>query len=604
MQFTCEVIDGAMHCRVTADRALRGPVFVCSGMGPLRCLSGGEVVRSLGSTLEVAIPDLEPGGQHLLVLGYASGQAPANRAWLPLGPYLRHDGGTVRLPTAYTGPGPVRWPEAGALDGLGLIPPPTRWSPAGGHRKVERFNSTHPALSAVDALAGRTGLGPFLGGETAVECLSADLPEDAYTLTIPAEGPIRIEAASYGGAFYAGITLLHLRHLHGGALPLGVIEDRPRFGWRGQHLDCARHYYRPETIHRLLDLMALLKLNRFHWHFADDEGFRLQVQSCPELWQQTQFCGEGELLPALFGEGPHGGGSYSPAEVQALLAHAKALNIEVMPEIEMPAHALGLAQVYPGMRDPEDIGQERSVQGYPGNVVNPAQDETWDKLIPLAREVAGMFPMGLLHLGGDELPHGAWTGSPAAERLMAREGLATAQDLMGWTMARLSDALPGMRVAAWEEAAQGSQGGIGHDALIFSWSGQGPGLAAARAGHDVVMTPAQHAYLDMAATDSPADWGATWAGVTGLEDTLRWDPVPEAIRDIGERIVGVQGCFWGEFTTQDDQIWAMLLPRLLGISIKAWEARGQTAPETLPSLAGRYVSLLAAFRDNDLDARA
>lgn len=423
----------------------------------------------------------------------------------------------------------------------------------------------------------------------------ADLPEDGYTLSIPEKGALQVSAGGPGGRFYAGVTLLHLIHLYDGGLPTGVIEDRPRFGWRGQHLDCARHFFAPGTIHRLLDLMALLKLNRFHWHFADDECFRLEVTSCPELWQKTAVQGEGAFLPALFGEGPLGGGSYSSADVQALLAHARALNIEVMPEIEVPAHAHAFGRVYPDTRDPDDTGLERSVQGYARNALNPAMPGTWDRLIPLAAEVAGMFPFGHLHLGGDELPENTWMGSPAARALMAAEGLDTSEDLMGWTMAQLAATLPDTRVAAWEEAGGGSQGGIGHNALLFSWSGQGRGLAAARAGYDVVMTPAQHAYLDMAHTSDPQDWGAAWAGFVSLEDTLRWDPVPDDISDIGERIVGVQTCFWSEFTTRDDQMWPMLLPRLLGVANKAWEPKGRTAPEPLAPLAGHYAIMLSGF---------
>ncbi|SMY06671.1 beta-N-acetylhexosaminidase [Flavimaricola marinus] len=595
MDFTCTLDGGAMRCTITSYTALNAPVFCCSGMQPMACVSGGEVVMTLGSQIEVAIPDLAPGVPHEVVLRYdAEKYQPVNRAWLPLGPYLRHAGGTIPLPPLPAGVDPVTWPAAAPVEGLRLLPAPTSWTPGNGTLPVTGFSSSHPAFGAVTALAERTGLGPF-AGDAPVAVTEADLPADAYTLTIPADGPIGLAVSGYGGAFYGAITLLHLRHLYDGALPVGTIQDTPRFGWRGQHLDCARHFFQPDTIHRLLDLMALLKLNRFHWHFADDEAFRLQVASCPELWQKTEFQGEGELIPALFGEGPRKGGSYSPADVEALLAHAKALNIEVMPEIEVPAHALAFARVYPGTRDPEDTGQERSVQGYARNVLNPAMPETWERLIPLAAEVAAMFPFGHLHLGGDELPRDTWMGSPAARALMAQEGLETTQDLMGWTMAKLAATLPGTRVAAWEEAAGGSQGGIGHNALLFSWTGQGPGLAAARAGYDVVMTPAQHVYLDMAHSSDPQDWGAAWAAFVSLPDTIAWDPVPDEIADIPERIAGVQGCFWGEFTTQDSQMWPMLLPRMLGVATKAWEPRGKSTAHSLTALAGHYEPLLGRF---------
>jgi len=392
------------------------------------------------------------------------------------------------------------------------------------------------------------------------------------------------------GLHYAGVTLLTLRETCGGKLPCGVLTDTPRFGWRGQHLDCARHFFGVDFILRLLDLMALLKLNRFHWHLSDDESFRLEVESQPRLWQRTAFRGEGELVPGVFGGGIRAGGSYSRADVAKVLARAKALQIEVLPEIEVPAHSHGMVKALPGLRDPGDNGEEASVQGYIDNIVNPAMPATWQVLQPLTTEVAAMFPFGMLHLGADEAPHGAWDGSPAVAGLKGREGLVSSDDVQGWMLAKLSAGLvaKGYRVAAWEEAAKGVQGGIGNGALLFSWTGQGPGVDAARRGHDVVMCPAQTAYFDLAHSDDPVDWGATWAGVVPLEKTVAWDPVPKGAEDIAPRIAGVQGCFWGEFTTEDAQAEGMIAPRILGIATKAWEPAGRTDGPAIRALAGAY----------------
>ena len=155
--------------------------------------------------------------------------------------------------------------------------------------------------------------------------------------------------------------------------------------------------------------------------------------------------------------------------------------------------------------------------------------------------------------------------------------LQTTKDLQGWMIHRFAEFAQskGLRPAAWEEAAQGKNGGIGHNAILFSWTGQGPGLEAAYAGYDVVMTPAQHVYLDMAHTSDPDDWGASWAAFVDLSDTINWDPVPDV--ELKDRIVGVQGTFWSEFTTQDDQIWPMLMPRMLGVAAICWE---QNRPKT------------------------
>src|SRR5690606_11226329 len=212
------------------------------------------------------------------------------------------------------------------------------------------------------------------------------------------------------------------------------------------------------------------------------------------------FRGEGQLIPGVFGGGAGPtGGSYSPADVAAVLARAASLGIEVLPEIEVPAHALALTRLIPGLRDPDDTGDEASVQGYRRNTMNPACPATWDLLVPLAQEVAALFPFRHLHLGGDEAPHDAWMGSQAARGWAGGAG-ATSDDIQGKMLSRLASTLAGagIRPCAWEEAAKGVAGGIGNGAILFSWTGQGPGIEAARRGYDVVMTPAQHAYFDMA----------------------------------------------------------------------------------------------------------
>jgi hexosaminidase len=230
------------------------------------------------------------------------------------------------------------------------------------------------------------------------------------------------------------------------------------------------------------------------------------------------------------------------------------------------------------------------VHGYPDNVVNPAMPDTWALLEPLALEVAAMFPIGILHLGCDELPPAAWSASPAVEALKAEHGLKTRDDVQGWMMSRLGGFLQdhGIRSAAWEEAAKGSNGGLGHGALLFSWTGQGPGIAAARAGYDVVMSPAQRIYFDMAHTSSPEDWGAAWAAYVALEDVMGWKPVPAGAEDIAHRIVGVQGCFWSEFTTKDSEMEPMLAPRILGMANKGWDKNDGVDGDGIRSLAQSY----------------
>lgn len=540
------------------------------------------LVRSLGSYTEIALPNLTKGKPYVFEVLYSGGFTPANRAWMPLGPYLRVGENTIPLPPTLAGRIRPQRATPPVLDTLPLVPQPEFWMPTGDTITVDGFVVTGDAMSAVDALATRQNLA--FRGSHKVKIQHEDLPEDAYRLAIELNH-ISIFASSYGGQLYAAITLLTL--LKNGPLACGELKDTPRFAWRGQHLDTARHYYEPTSITALLDLMALLKLNRFHWHFADDEAFRIALESLPELTRETAMRGEGQLLPALFGGSPCEGGFYAKKTVRDIINHAKALNIEVMPEIEAPAHALALTAIFPDTRDPGDNGKETSVQGYQRNALNPAMPKTWEVLEKVIDEISDLFPFNHIHLGCDELPEDTWMSSPRARELMAEHGLETTQDLQGWTVAKLAKyaATKGQRPAAWEEAALGSNGGIGNNAILFSWTGQGAGLDAARAGYDVVMTPAQHVYLDMAHSSDPDDWGASWAAFVELSDTVLWDPVPDP--SLEKRIIGVQGAFWSEFTTTDAQMWSMLMPRMLGVAMQAWQSK-RPDPERLAALSHVY----------------
>ena len=596
LSFSATIQRRQIHCKIGSDTAISAPVFCFSLMAPAKVISGGTLIRSVAGYTEVQLPDIGPGQAAPLIIEHANPDfAPANRAWLPLGPYLRHAGGVTALPPLPAGVLASPEKPTRAFDGLRLIPQPTEWHPSGETLACPNgFSAVSEPLLAVADLAQRSGLHAFFtpDGIPITILNSSDCPPEGYSLQISPTG-VTLHATDRASLFNAGITLLNLLATYDGQLPCGTITDAPRFAWRGQHLDCARHFYAPATLHRLLDLMALLKLNRFHWHFADDEAFRLQVDCAPDLWQKTAFRGEGLPVPGVFGGGIRSGGSYSKADVAALVAHAKTLNIEVLPEIEVPAHAFAINRVLPGLRDPGQNDQETSIQGYTENAVNPAMEATWALLEPLSLEVASLFPINILHLGCDELAPSTWDGSPAANALKAREGLITRDDLQGWMMHRLAGHLAknGTRAAAWEEAARGNNGGIGNNAILFSWTGQGPGVKAARAGYDVVMSPAQNIYLELAHTSGPAEWGASWAAFVSLEDTINWKPVPDGAEDIADRIIGVEGCFWSEFTTSDTEMMPMLAPRILGVASKAWDSNDNLTGPGLRALAGHYAAL-------------
>ncbi|MBL4810963.1 MAG: family 20 glycosylhydrolase [Rhodobacteraceae bacterium] len=599
LDFEAKISDDEIICIITSGQPLTAPIFCFSLFVPIGPVSGGKVLRTDAGYCEIALPDLAAGAAHRLTLRHNNPDfKPANRAWLPLGAYLRCGNSCHALPPVLQGVLPGKTVEFSAFDGLRIVPQPTGWQPSIGTVKLDLLANGSEPLRAVDALGKRSGLGPLLGktGTKLRLHIDPNFTDEAYQIQINPDG-IEISASRRAGLFYAGITLLTLRQTHDGNLPCGTLTDQPRFGWRGQHLDCARHFFAPQSITQLLDLMALLKLNRFHWHFADDEAFRLELDCAPDLAKHTGFRGEGELMPGVFGGGISAGGTYSKADVARLIAHAKTLNIEIMPEIEIPAHSAALARARPGLRDPDDTGCEVSIQGYTQNVLNPALPEVWALWHDISDEISAMFPFGIIHLGGDELPPKTWAGSAKAASLMAQYGLKTPDDLLGWTLARLATRLAkrGIRCGAWEEAAKGCGGGISNNAILFSWTGAAPGFAAAKRGYDVVMCPAQNMYLEMATSQSTEDWGASWAATFQLEEVINWEPVPPQAADFANNIIGVQGAYWAEFTTQDVQMQPLIAPRILGIAVMGWAQADQINGAQLRQLAGHYRGVFDAI---------
>ncbi len=604
---------GHIACHLSSTHSLPLTRLCFSLIDPAHIVEGAGLVRRVGAFMEIELGDLMPKETCTFTLAYDNGKA-HNRAWLPMGVYARDCNGDLvdvegpaHDPTALE-PGQTSTPEPGAL---GLIPVPFRWRAYGGSAVFTGLKvasvSFPDSVTGACALARRLGLPPLILPDDDRAGTLCDLkarPErgpESYAINHDAaSGRLTIEAADAAGAFYACVSLIYLRAVHAGDLPYGLVEDRPRFSWRGQHLDCARHAFKTETLHRLMDLMALLKLNRFHWHFSDDEAFRLEVACAPDIWQKSAFRGEAQLIPGVFGGGAGPtGGTYSRQDVNRLLERARNLHIEVMPEIEFPAHSYALTRLRPNLRDDRETFAEVSVQGYEGNVVNPALEATWDFIGPLVDEVGSLFPFSHLHLGGDELPKTTWKGSPRAEALKRREGLKTTQDLLGFALRKLAGRVRdrGRVPCAWHEgAAYGCNGGIGHDALLFAWSGIDAALAAAKRGCRLVMCPASHTYLDMAPSAARDDWGAAWAAFIGLGDTLAWDPSPiDMPSDLKKKIIGVQGAYWSEFTTRDEQIEPMLVPRILGIATQAWSPRAAIDPEGLSRQAHAALRLFSAF---------
>ncbi len=554
-----------------------------------------------------------------------------------------------------------------------VIPTPYHLSRQTGSCQLDRATTItyEPALAReadflAQALTPLLGTRPHLveGGEVQkgirLQLGTVRLPDtgqqvssEAYHLLIhPATG-VTITGSDPSGVFYGIQTLRQLidpsqyRQASGAfSLPAVEIIDAPRFGYRGLHLDVARNFQPKDVVLRLLDVMALYKLNRFHFHLTDDEGWRLAIDGLPELTEIGGCRGHTEteldcLIPS-YGSGPEAGrlpgsGYYTREDFIEILRYATARHIEVIPEIDMPGHARAAIKAmearYARLKakglseseaaayrliDPADTSTYRSVQGWDDNVINVCLPSTYHFLEKVITELQRLYaeagaPLRVVHTGGDEVPHGAWSGSPACQALMRSEGIQDPAELQPYFLQRFHQILRqrGLRTAGWEEIALVSTEENhrrvhrpnprfrNEGFLVYAWNniwGSGAedhAYRLANAGYDVVLSLASNLYFDLAYTKHPEEAGLYWAGFVDNDTPYRLEPFElflgplydwlgrplpperfahhERLTPDGQRhIVGIEGQLWGETLRTPDRVFYMALPRLLALAERAW----------------------------------
>jgi len=430
------------------------------------------------------------------------------------------------------------------------------------------FAVGHAPLSLAPVHQGRSIA--FRGDET--------LGTSAYTLTFAADG-ITLTYGDVAGLQYA-LTLL-AQMLHGARtqpgtfrFPVsGTITDKPRYGWRGCHLDVSRQFYPVADVKRLIDIMAWFRMNTFHWHLSDDEAWRLEIKAFPQLTTIGVLRGPDEpLLPQLGNGAEPVGGFYAQDEVRDIVAHAAALQVEVVPEIDIPGHSTAMLVAMPELVDGQEAPDSyRSVQGYPNNALNPAIDYTYEVLGKVFDEMVALFPSKLIHIGGDEVAANTWMASPLARKLMEQEGIEGTFGLQSYFMKRIQKMLAerGRKLAGWDEVSHG--GGVDPEGtLLMAWQKPEVGLELARQGYDVVMTPGQAYYLDMVQDESFQEPGGSWAGIVPPKHTYTYEAVAEFPVELAPRMRGVQACIWSEHFLTRDYFNHLVFPRLPAIAEAAW----------------------------------
>ena len=423
------------------------------------------------------------------------------------------------------------------------------------------------------------------GQEKGIFILDAGLPEEAYHLNCT-PGRLLIEYGDGAGLFYALQTLFQLlppeifadARQHGirWEVPCVDIEDAPRFPYRGMHLDCCLHFFSIDFLKKYIDVMALHKVNRFHWHLTEDQGWRLEIKKYPLLTEKGQWRKEtviGSLASGFYDGTPYGG-YYTQEEVRDLVRYAAERYVTIIPEIEMPGHALAAIACYPELScGLEDHYETATRWGIFRQVFCP-KDETFAFLEDVMDEVFELFPSELVHIGGDECPKASWKKCPHCQALIRQLGLKDEFELQSWFIQRMEKYInaKGHQIIGWDEILQG---GLAPNAKVMSWLGEEGGIKAAQQHHEVVMAPYPKYYLDYWQAD-PDSEPLAMGGPTTLRTMYAYNPVPEVLTPEEQRyIIGVEGCVWTEYMPTPERVEYMAWPRMCAIAEAGWS----TAPK-------------------------
>jgi len=405
----------------------------------------------------------------------------------------------------------------------------------------------------------------------------ASHPAEGYRLNVTSD-VVTVEAKTPAGLFYGLQTLTQLLsggHSSGWSVPVVQIVDAPRFAYRGMHLDVGRHFFPVAFVKKYIDLLAMYKMNKFHWHLTDDQGWRIEIKKYPKLTEIGAYRKEtvvGKNFERFdrpyVGDGQPHGGFYTQDEVREVVAYARARYIDVIPEIEMPGHATAALAAYPELACTDGPFNVPTTWGIFEDVFCP-KEETFQFLEDVLTEVIAVFPSQYIHIGGDEVLKVRWKESELAQEVITREGLADEDELQSYFIKRIESFLlaQGRRLIGWDEILEG---GLAPDATVMSWRGMEGGIEAARQGHDVIMTPTSHTYFDYYQGD-PVQEPLAIRGLTPLEKVYGFEPVPETLSaEDAAHILGAQGNVWTEYMATTDHVEYMVFPRMLALAEVVW----------------------------------
>lgn len=350
------------------------------------------------------------------------------------------------------------------------------------------------------------------------------------------------------------------------------IFDKPRFRYRGMHLDVGRHFFPVSFIKRYIDLLAMYKFNTFHWHLTEDQGWRIEIKKYPKLtqigaWRDSTVVGRC-CKPPLHYDGKRYGGFYTQDEIRDVVAYAASRHITIIPEIEMPGHSLAALASYPELACTPGPFKVATRWGVFKDVYCP-KEKTFRFLEDVLTEVMELFPGKYIHIGGDEVPKERWKESSLCQKIMKENGLKNEEELQSWFIRRIEKFLNahGRQLIGWDEILEG---GLSPGATVMSWRGIEGGIAAAQQNHDAIMTPGGWCYFDHYQAD-PEFQPLAIGGFTTLKKVYSYNPVPEDLKPSDKKhIIGAQGNVWTEYMTDEKKVEYMVLPRMAALSEVVW----------------------------------
>lgn len=426
---------------------------------------------------------------------------------------------------------------------------------------------------------------------------------EGYRLSVKPERVV-ITASTAQGLFYGVQTLRQLlpAELEGRMpinrriwpIPAVEVRDAPRYAYRGMHLDVARSFFPKAFIKRYIDLLAMHKLNVFHWHLTDDQGWRVEIKRYPKLteigaWRDQTVVGHTYDYEPLF-DGQRHGGYYTQDDIREIVRYAAERHIQVIPEIDIPGHATAILAAYPELACQQRDFKVESRFGIFENILCPTE-ETFTFLTHVFAEVAELFPSPYLHIGGDEVVKNDWKHCPFCQDLMRRENLKNVEELQSYFVRRVERIANKLdkTIIGWDEILQD---GIRPSATIMSWRGTEGGIQAAKQGHDVIMAPYQWLYFDHYQSRN-LDEPKAIHGLTTLRTVYEYEPTPKALnRKQAKHILGATGALWTEYIRTPRAAEYMLLPRLSAFAEVVWSPAGQRDwqrfTQKLPALYQRY----------------